>query len=495
MEKKAILIVEDEGITALDIKAILITHEYHVAGVVSSGELAIDAVNAQVPDLILMDIHLAGKISGIDAAEKILSTHNVPIIYLTAYSEPELVAQAKMTRPYGYLIKPVSERAVLTKIEIALYKFGLDRDYQQEYARLEERVRERTRDLQQANEDLLENEQKFREFINLLPEVVFECDITGKLTLVNDNSFRFFGYTREELEGGVNLFDHIIPEDRERVMQGIGRIAGGGTTTGSEYTGVKRDGSRFPILVYTTRVIHHNRCTGIRGILVDITERKKAEHAMQQALSKLGLLNNITRHDIINKLTALNAYLGLAGEVVTDNKKTLEYIERCTSIVATINKHVEFMRDYQEIGIQSSIWLDPTVTIRHVLESCYCPGITVKDADPGWEIFTDPLFEKVIYNLIENAIRHGEHVTTITFIIREEDDGLHVVYDDDGAGIPEESKDHLFEKAYGKNTGLGLFLAREILGITDITIRETGVFGKGARFEITVPKGTYRKSS
>ena len=153
------------------------------------------------------------------------------------------------------------------------------------------------------------------------------------------------------------------------------------------------------------------------------------------------------------------------------------------------------MRDYQEIGIHSPVWQDPAVTIRNVLASCFIPGIAVQVMDPGWEIFIDPLFEKVIYNLIENAVRHGGHVKTITFTIRETDDGLHLVCKDDGTGISEEYKSHLFEKGFGKNTGLGLFLAREILGITGISLRETGVFGQGAQFEIDVPKGTYRRSS
>jgi PAS domain S-box-containing protein len=492
MEKKSILIVEDEAITALDIKTILTNLGYDVAGIASSGEKAIQIVDARVPDLILMDIHLAGELSGIESAEKILSSHNVPIIYLTAYSEPELVERAKITRPYGYIIKPVSERRIQTEIEIALYKFGLDREYQQEHARLEERVRERTRDLQQANAALHESEQKFREFINLLPEVVFECDLTGKLLIVNENSLRFFGYTHEELERGLNLFDHIIPEDRQRVMEGINRIAKGGITEGSEYTGLKRDGTQFPLLVYTTRVYHNDRCTGIRGILVDISDRKKIEHAMHQALEKLSLLNSITRHDILNKLTALNSYLSLVHDEVS-SPGTLKYVELCTEIAATINRHVEFMRDYQEIGIKSAVWQDPAVIIQRVAETSYTPGIAIRVPDPGWEIFSDPLFERVIYNLIENTVRHGGSVKTINLSIQVTDEGLCLIYEDDGSGIPDEFRDNLFEKGFGKNTGLGLFLAREILGITGISIRETGVFGKGARFEITVPHDAYRK--
>jgi PAS domain S-box-containing protein len=491
MDQKSILIVEDEAVSALDLSKILDSLGYHVAGTVSSGEQAIEAADEKQPDLILMDIRLAGKMSGVEAAVRILEKHPIPIIYLTAYSEPDLVRQAKITRPYGYIIKPFTERELQTGIEIALYKSDLDRAYQQEHIRLENWAERQTNDLRVANEALLASEQKFREFISLLPEVVFECDLTGKLTLVNENSLQFFGYTKEDLERGLNLFDHIVPEDHERVKQGITWIAGGGVTAGNEYTGMKRDGTRFPLRVYTTRVIEGGRCIGIRGILVDISEQKKSEQAMQQALKKLNILNSITRHDILNKLTSLTVFLELIGEDTKD-QKTTGLIGQCADIIATINRHIEFMRDYQEIGIKSPVWLDPAVTIRQVSKVCYCPDVMIRTPDPGWEIFTDPLFEKVIYTLIENAIRHGGHVRTIAFSLQEEDNGLHIICEDDGTGIPDDEKEYIFEKGFGRNTGLGLFLAREILSITGISIRENGLHGSGARFAILVPKEGYR---
>jgi len=493
MGKKSILIVEDEPAIAAGIQSALLDQGYRVPAVVDTGEKALSAVDAEVPDLILMDIHLAGVMSGIETAEKIQKTHAVPVIYLSTHAEVHLVEQTKKTRPYGYIIKPVSSDVLRTEIEIALYKFGLDQEYQRERARLEEGIKKRKLDLEQANEALCESRQRFHEFINLLPEVVFESDLSGRLTLVNENAYNFFGYTREDLPGMVNIFDHIIPEDRERVREGFGRISGGGPTRGSEYTGVKKDGTHISFLAYTSLVMHNNRPVGIRGILVDITERKKTERAMQQALSKLNLLNSITRHDILNKLTALNMYISLAGESVTDPKSAAGYLRECTSIAAIISRQVEFMRDYQEMGVSSPVWQDPAVPIKSVLETCPLAGITVRLAEPEYEIFIDPLFERVIYNLVDNSLRHGNHVKTITFALHEAADGLVLVYEDDGAGIPEECKGRLFEKGFGKNTGLGLFLAREILGITGITIRETGVFGQGARFEMTVPKGAYRR--
>ena len=105
-----------------------------------------------------------------------------------------------------------------------------------------------------------------------------------------------------------------------------------------------------------------------------------------------------------------------------------------------------------------------------------------------FEIFADPMIGKVFYNLIDNALRHGDHVTRITFSCRQDGQVLIILCEDDGIGIPAKDKQHIFTKGFGRDSGLGLFLIQEILAITGITIRETGEPGKGARFEMTVQR-------
>ena len=109
------------------------------------------------------------------------------------------------------------------------------------------------------------------------------------------------------------------------------------------------------------------------------------------------------------------------------------------------------------------------------------------------EIFADPMVEKALHNLIDNSIRHGEHVTNIMVSSRQVGDALLIVYEDDGVGINDENRKHLFEKGFGKNTGFGLFLSQEILAITGITITETGRAGEGVRFEMLVPSRSWRR--
>ena len=111
---------------------------------------------------------------------------------------------------------------------------------------------------------------------------------------------------------------------------------------------------------------------------------------------------------------------------------------------------------------------------------------------PDLEIYADPLFEKVFFNLMENVLRHGMGASSVRLRYLEKTDWLVLFVEDNGSGIPQEEKHMIFDRGYGKDTGLGLFLVREILSITGISIKETGTVGQGTRFEISVPKGAYR---
>jgi len=120
------------------------------------------------------------------------------------------------------------------------------------------------------------------------------------------------------------------------------------------------------------------------------------------------------------------------------------------------------------------------------------PHITLEADSAGVEVYADQVLQNVFDNFIDNMVRHGQKVTTVRVFTRESFGELIIVWEDDGIGISADDKEKIFELSYGKHTGQGLFLNREILSITRITISETGVLGKGGRFEIVVPKGAYR---
>lgn len=218
----------------------------------------------------------------------------------------------------------------------------------------------------------------------------------------------------------------------------------------------------------------------------------ESQAAFQTANKKLNLLSSITRHDIKNQLMGLMAFIELSKEKSTD-PELLHFIEREENAAQAILRQIEFTKDYEELGVYAPTWQDIGAHVA-ALRSLIPPGEIEVTADVrGLEIFADPLLEKVFGNLIDNSRRHGERVRHISFSsMPYGQDTLAIVYEDDGVGVHESDKKRIFEKGFGKNTGLGLFLTREILGITGLSIKESGVYGKGARFEILVPKGKFR---
>lgn len=138
MPQHSVLVVEDEGIVALDIQGKLVSMGYQVPCIVSSAEEAIGAATRLHPDLVLMDIHLDGDLDGIDAAEKISSDLGIPVVYLTAFSDQQTLERAKVSRPFGYLLKPFEDRELYATVEIAIYRHGVEL----ERSRLEDRLRE-----------------------------------------------------------------------------------------------------------------------------------------------------------------------------------------------------------------------------------------------------------------------------------------------------------------------------------------------------------------
>jgi signal transduction histidine kinase len=199
----------------------------------------------------------------------------------------------------------------------------------------------------------------------------------------------------------------------------------------------------------------------------------------------------------------------MRSENLEENPKIKSIIETIEMVVKKINNQILFTKDYQEIGVNAPTWQ----TVSELLTRCwqeYCSkarlepknasllGIRLKNNTNGVKIYADPLLERAIHNLIDNTIRHakklnGQQVDLIKLDYRvTENNDLIISYQDNGAGIRPENKERIFEYGVGKNTGLGLFLIKEILEITDIKIQETGEYGKGACFEIIVPPDKYR---
>ena len=157
-----------------------------------------------------------------------------------------------------------------------------------------------------------------------------------------------------------------------------------------------------------------------------------------------------------------------------------------------IQQQIAFTRDYQNLGLSMPEWQNVQNIITREISVSGKTWVTITMDFGNLEIFANPLLERVFHHLIDNSIQYGQTLTKIHGYYERSGAGIILIIEDDGIGIPADEKDAIFKRQFYKNSGLGLFLAQEILAMTNFSIRETGEPGKGARFEITVPKGAWR---
>ncbi len=183
MSEATIMIVEDEAVTAMALKRSLMNMGYSVCGVFPTGEQAVQKAAELKPDLILMDIKLAGKMTGINAAAEIRAKNFIPVVFLTAFSDDRVVNAAKVTGPFGYILKPVREQELKTTIETALYKHGMD-------------IR------------LKEYQETIRVLLNATPDIHFLIDTEKQILMTNQALAKKAGKTVKELVGS-NVYDLV----------------------------------------------------------------------------------------------------------------------------------------------------------------------------------------------------------------------------------------------------------------------------------------------
>nr|WP_319376027.1 PAS domain S-box protein [uncultured Methanoregula sp.] len=339
---------------------------------------------------------------------------------------------------------------------------------------------------------LAENEAWYRILFEHTGAATIIINKDGIIDQANTEFAELSGYSREEIEGTMKWIQIADPVDYEIVRKyHHERRQNSSSSAPTNYTVriLDRSGNKKTLQAVVATIPGTEKSI---ASYVDITEQKRTEEALAQANKKLNLLSSVTRHDIINQILVLKGFLTLLS-VRTDRPELREYVNKSIRAGENIERQIIFTRDYQDMGVQSPVWQNVKRCIINAKGALVSGTISIKIDGPDVEVFADPLFEKVFYNLIDNSLKYGgEKLRTIRIGFRETDSGLVITYEDDGNGISEEDKVHLFERGFGKHTGLGLFLSREILSITEIAITGDGVPGGGARFEISVPAGAYR---
>lgn len=206
---------------------------------------------------------------------------------------------------------------------------------------------------------------------------------------------------------------------------------------------------------------------------------------------KLEIIGSVTRHDVLNQMTAIVGYNELLGMMVED-PKLKSFLEKEKFALNKVRRLFQFAKDYQNIAVESPRWQNIRNIVNRVSENFDVKKVRII-ADTGTaSVLADPLLDRAFHYLFDHALQDGETVTEITVSLKKTGPSGLLLVENNGAGIPAAEKEKIFERGYSKDGSWGLFLAREILAATGMTITETGEPGKGVRFAITLPPGSFR---
>jgi PAS domain S-box-containing protein len=270
-----ILIVEDDGIIAHHVQHVLTRWGYDVVGMASSGEKALPQVDESLPDLVMMDIYLAGEMDGIETARQIVAQHDIPIIYLTAHPEDQLLQQAKVTGPYGYLTKPVQDKELRATIETALYKHQMERA-------------------------LRESEKRYRLVSELVSDFAYAFQIGPEGTLalawITEAFTRITGVEPNMIKTHNEWLSMLHPNDHARAQERIKTVLAGHSHE-SEVRILTREGETRWLHLYNRPMWdeHHAHVVGIVGAAQDVTQRKEAEERAAHLTAVLRAIRNVNQ--------------------------------------------------------------------------------------------------------------------------------------------------------------------------------------------------------
>lgn len=300
---------------------------------------------------------------------------------------------------------------------------------------------------------------------------------------VNWNAAQLLGRDISELKGAP--LTTFLAEDVENTL--FSRLASEGRIYAEQAVVTAPDGGRRHILVSIAAL------PGNRAIVtaVDITGRVNAEEALQTANEKLSLLARISSDHLHRTVNEIIETVDEASAGCQDTRM-IGVLDRVRAIAWSLARQIFLTETYQDLGASPPEWIRVQEALRRADTSAAGTNISLRFWAERLEIYADPLFRDVLSHLVENAIRHGTTVRNIVVSYRLSPGALELMVEDDGQGIPEGNKERIFEYDSGQHAGLGLFICRQILSVTGMSISEEGIAGKGARFVIRVPDGHWR---
>ena len=488
MANAQILVVEDEGIIAKDIQNTLESLGYAVPAIASSGEEAIKKATETLPDLVLMDIVLTGHMDGVEAAGQIRDRFDIPVVYLTAYADNKTLQRAKITEPYGYILKPFSERELYTTIEMALYKHKMEKK-------------------------LRESEQWLATTLKSIGDAVIATDAGGFVTFMNPVAEVLTGWKQEDTAGKPlkKVFNIINEETGKQAEDPATRVLREGVVVGlaNHTVLIAKDGTKYPIDDSGAPIRDDKgNITGVVLVFRNITEKRNMEEALLKAdtLESLGILAGGIAHDFNNILMAIMGNITLAKMYAKPGDKIFERLKEAENASLRAKDLTQQLLTFSRGGAP----IKKTVFISKLLEDTVAFVLSGSNVRCEFSISGDlwpvEVDEGQISQVINNLIINADHAMPRGGIIKvsaentavdveqglplKEGNYIKISIEDQGIGIPEEHLQKIFDPYFTskqKGSGLGLATAYSIVKRHDGYVQVESELGVGTTFNIYLP--------
>lgn len=491
MAETKILIVEDEGIEVLDLQLRLTSMGYTVQDIVATGEEAVGKAEDTHLDLILMDIMLQGEIDGVEAAARIHSQFDIPVIFLTAYADDKTLERAKVTEPYGYLVKPFQERDLQIAIEMALYKHRMERD-------------------------LKKSERLLATTLRSIGDGVITTDNNGLINFMNPVAEGLVGW---KLNEAVNkklpdIFNLIDRKSRQAVKNTVSKVLLHGkiVNLANHTMLIAKGGAEIPIDVRAAPIRDdRDNITGVVLVLRDVTTRERAEKEEKRLVAELARSNReleqfayIASHDLQSPLRLISGFLNLlsrrymgkldakADEFISSAMRNAERMDQLINDILAFSKEGNNDKPFELLKSQDLLEL-----------ALYNLQAEIKDSRANLTFDNLPLVTgdrnqlvQVFQNLVGNAIKyHKPHEPPwIQITVEEKPDAWEFRVADNGIGINPQFAERIFQifqrlhtmREY-PGTGIGLATCKKIVERHGGRIWVESMPEQGSTFCFTLP--------
>ncbi len=487
--KEQILVVEDDQVLADLLWRNLRKLQYVVTDVVLSGEEALKKAESKRPDLVLMDIRLGGQMTGIETADLMRTRFNLPVVYVTAYSDKETLDKVKKTEPYGYILKPFDSKDLQIAIEMALYKH-----------KIEKKLRER--------------EIWFSTTLKSIGDAVISTDNNGNITFMNPIAQKLTGWSIKEARGVYidDVFNIISSVGRHQLASPVQAVIARNSIINYSVPKIllSKDGTEISI-DDSWAPIHNddnNQLSGIVLVFRDITERKKLEEDVQknQKIESIGLLAGGIAHDFNNRLSVIlgNAQLAkLNYDKGKDISKYLDNIEKSTDQATTLTQQLlTFSKGGEPVkkvsDIKELIRETANLSLSGSNEKCVFDivyNLYPVNVDKGQ-------ISQVINNIVLNADQampnggiiyiNAKNITLSDHKVQTLSPGKYIKIEiiDSGSGMDDEIIHKIFDPYFTtkqKGSGLGLSVAYSIVRKHGGAILVDSVLDSGSTFSVFLP--------